>query len=374
MMHVCLDISAGLGQGAGIGRYTLQLALALHQLPDGPELCLFHNRQSLDRLPPVLAHLPRSQAPLGNKAWRFYLLSGLPLPPRWRTTIEDSDLFHGADALTPRLHLPTVITIHDLTTLLFPQFHTRLNRTYQRWALPVMARRADAIIAVSHATKQDIVRLLNVPPGKITVVHSGVDTVRFSPRTDAGTLSALAQLGIQPPYLLAVGTLEPRKNLATLLQAYARLPSSAPTLVLAGGMGWGDNPLSALIERLNLKGRVHLPGYVPDDLLPGLYSNAELYIYPSLYEGFGLPVLEAMACGAPVITSNVSSLPEVAGDAAVLIDPMDVDQLAAALERLLSTSVERAVLREAGLMRARTFTWEQCAYGTLAVYRGALNA
>lgn len=372
-MRVCLDISAGLGQGAGIGRYALQLALALYQLADRPELRLFHNRQPLDRLPPALTHLQRSQAPFGNKAWRLYLLSGMPLHPSWRTAINESDLFHGADALAPRLYLPTFITIHDLTTLLYPRYHTWMNRTYQRWALPLMARRSSAIIADSRSTQQDIVRLLGVPSSKVTVVHLGVDTERFIPRTCAGTLASLVQIGVRQPYLLAVGTLEPRKNLAMLLQAYARLPSSAPKLVLAGGIGWGDNSLSALVEQLNLKERVHLPGYVPDELLPGLYGNAELYVYPSLYEGFGLPVLEAMACGAPVITSNVSSLPEVAGEAAIQVNPRNASELAEAIQTLLESPSKRSAMRQAGLARAQSFSWERCAQETLSVYRGVLD-
>ena len=371
-MRVCLDISAGLGQGAGIGRYARQLALALQSLPSGPELRLFHNRQPLDRLPDRLASLPRSQAPLANKTWRFYLLSGLPLLPGWRTAIDASDLFHGADVVTPRLRQPIVITIHDLTTLIFPHHHSQLNRLYLRWALPVMARRADAIIADSHATKRDIVALLSAAPEKVTVVHLGVDTARFAPQAPAAVESVLASLGVRAPYVLAVGTLEPRKNLVTLLQAYATLPQSAPQLVLVGGKGWGDDRLALAIREMGLADRVRLTGYVADELLPALYSGAEAFVYPSLYEGFGLPVLEAMACGAPVITSNVSSLPEVVGTAALLVDPHDVRQLAGALEMLLESPARRRDLRAEGLARTQMFTWANCAQATVEVYRRVL--
>lgn len=371
-MRICLDVSAALAQSAGIGRYARELALALHRTGE-VELSLFHNRQPVAQLPAALAALPRSQAPLSNRAWRFYLLGGLPLLPDWRTAIDGSELFHGADAVTPRLSIPTVITIHDLTTHLFPQYHTRLNRLYLRWALPIMARRADAIIADSYATQRDIVAQLGVSPGKITVVHLGVDGAVFAPQSSAAVDNTLAQLGVRPPYLLAVGTLEPRKNLATLLRAYATLPASAPPLVLVGGQGWGDNPLSAAIEDLGLHGRVHMTGYVHDACLPALYSGAEVFIYPSLYEGFGLPVLEAMSCGAPVITSNVSSLPEVAGDAAILVDPHDVGKLAAAIQTLLAATGQRQKLRDAGLVRARAFSWMRCANDTVNVYRAVLK-
>lgn len=374
-MNLCLDISAGLAQTAGIGRYARELALALQQQASEFDvtLSLFHNRQPDRQLPSALTALPRSVAPLGDKAWRFYLLGGLPLLPSWRTAMDHSDLFHGTDALTPKLRQPTVITIHDLTTHLFPQFHTRLNRLYLRWALPVMARRASAILADSYATQRDISTFLGVATEKISVVHLGVDLERFSPQSTANRQAALAHIGVNPPYVLAVGTLEPRKNLETLLQAYAILPSSAPQLVLVGRDGWGDNPLSKAVEQLGLRERVHLTGYVTDEFLPSLYSGAELFVYPSLYEGFGLPVLEAMACGVPVITSNVSSLPEVASDAALLVDPQRADQIAAAIQTVLESADQRHTLREAGLLRASTFSWQACARKTVAVYRRVLE-
>lgn len=371
-MRTCLDVSAALAQTAGIGRYARELALALHHAGE-VELSLFHNRQPVAQLPPALAALPRSQAPLSNKVWRFFVLGGLPLLPGWRAAIDGCDIFHGADAITPRLRQPTVITIHDLTTHLFPQYHTRLNRLYLRWALPVMARRSAAIIADSHATKRDIVAQLGVSPNKITVVHLGVDGAVFAPQPAATAGPALTQVGVRRPYLLAVGTLEPRKNLATLLRAYATLPASTPPLVLVGGLGWGDDSLATAIDALNLRGRVQMTGYIADELLPALYSQAEVFVYPSIYEGFGLPVLEAMACGAPVITSNVSSLPEVAGDAALLVDPHDVGKLAAAIQTLLEAPGQRQRRQEAGLVRARAFSWARCAFDTVNVYRAVLE-
>jgi glycosyltransferase involved in cell wall biosynthesis len=183
-----------------------------------------------------------------------------------------------------------------------------------------------------------------------------------------------AATGIDTPYLLAVGTLEPRKNLLTLLHAYAALPPSVPPLVLTGSPGWGNQTLATTLATLNLGERVRFTGYVADEVLPALYSAAELFLYPSLYEGFGLPVLEAMACGAPVITSSTSSLPEVAGAAAVLIDPQRADHLAEAIQTLLETPDQRARLREAGLARAQTFSWDRCAQDTVNVYRQVLGA
>lgn len=373
-MRVCLDVSAALAQTAGIARYVRELTLALLHMPAGPEIRFFHNRQR-QRMPAEWgSQTTPSVAPLGNKLWRLWLLGGLPSPRRWTQAIWDSDLFHATDITLPRLAKPSVITICDLTTLLFPQFHTRMNRWYQRLALPGMLRRADAIIAISQATKDDLIQHLRVDPERIYVTPLGVDHNRFVAQPPgAANAQVRSALGIEVPYLLAVGTLEPRKNLVTLLHAYATLSPATPPLVLAGGQGWGNPALAALIDTLGIRERVHLTGYVADELLPSLYGAAEIFVYPSFYEGFGLPVLEAMACGAPVITSNTSSLPEVAGDAALLVDPQDHEALAAVLSRLVGDEKERRTLSERGIERAQRFTWQHTAQITLDVYRSVIR-
>lgn len=375
-MKACLDISAGLAQSAGIGRYARQLALALQERASqsGLALSLFHNHQANNRLPVALEALPRSTAPLRNKAWRLFIMGGLPMPGSWRGAIDGCDLFHGTDVIAPRLNIPTLITIHDLTTYRFPQHHSLFNRLYLRWALPVMARRSQAIIADSYATQQDIVAFLDVPDAKVTAIHLGVDASFFSLREPAIIDADLATLGIRTPFLLAVGTLEPRKNLLTLLRAYSTLPPSVPPLLLVGKHGWGKTSLIDAIAQLGIKDRVHITGYVPDAVLPSLYNAAEIFVYPSLYEGFGLPVLEAMACGAPVITSNVSSLPEVAGNAAVQVDPSRADDLAEAIRTLLESPDMRTRMRQAGIERSQCFTWDKCAQETLDVYHRVLEA
>jgi glycosyltransferase involved in cell wall biosynthesis len=374
-MRICLDISAALSQGAGIGRYTRELALALNQLPNRPDLLLFHNRQSLDRLPAALAPLPRLQIPLSDRAWRLFLWTGLPLPNKWSAPLQQCQLFHGTDSLAPRTVLPTVLTIHDLSPLVFPQHHTRFHRLYSRYALPGMARRAQLIITDSAATQSDVVSHLHIAPDRIRVIHLGLDHERFYPRDpEQAQISLQHALNIAPPYLLAIGTLEPRKNLPALLRAYAQLGPDSPTLVLAGEQGWGNMPLTEIAQQLGIQNRVRFTGFVPDALLPDLYTGAHFFVYPSLYEGFGLPVLEALGCGTPVITSKLSSLPEVAGDAALLADPYNIDDLAQKMRVLLSSAELRAHLHNAGPIQAAQFTWQRTAQQTLEAYRDALHS
>jgi glycosyltransferase involved in cell wall biosynthesis len=239
--------------------------------------------------------------------------------------------------------------------------------------VPRVVRHAAAIIADSSATRTDIIARLKVDPSRIHVIPLGV-SAHFSARDTGEARRRIGEaLSIDAPYILALGTLEPRKNLTTVLNAYARLGSDAPILVLAGARGWKDSPVFEQVKRAGLSARVVFSGFVSDGLLPDLYAGARAFVYPSLYEGFGLPVLEAMACGVPVITSKTSSLPEVAGDAALLIDPTDVDELADAMQRVLSDASLSDELRKRGLRRASHFTWERTARETLDVYRIALG-
>jgi glycosyltransferase involved in cell wall biosynthesis len=371
-MRVCLDISAGLAQGAGVGRYARELALALAAVL-GHDLVLFHNQQSRDRLPEELRLLGRWQVPLSNKMWRLQLL--LPMRPMRIA----ADIFHGADTLLPALSIPSIVTIHDLTARLYPEHHTHLHRWYERFAVPIFTRRAHAVITDSASTRQDLMRILPVPAEKIKVVHLGVDHTRFQPHPPAQARARIqAALGIDQPYFLAVGTREPRKNLAVLLHAYAlllgRLGTRTPQLVLTGAKGWGHDAASSLAQSHELQGRVLLPGYVSDDLLPDLYAGASAFVYPSLYEGFGLPILEAMACGVPVITSNTSSMPEVAEGAALLVTPSDVEAIAAAMHRIFEDDALALHLRNSGRQRAQRFTWQRTAHETLQVYADVLES
>ncbi len=265
--------------------------------------------------------------------------------------------------------VPSVVTIHDLGYLHYPDKHPLFERMYLDWSTRHSARVARRVIAVSHATAHDLMALNGVPAEKIRVVYSGVDE-QLRPVEDERRIAEMRRrLGIPGPYVLHVGRLQPRKNLTRLVEAFARVRDAVEglSLVLAGR---GRDTSRRLLERakaLGLSGRVVLPGYVPDDDLPLLYSGALVYAFPSLYEGFGFPALEAMACGTPVVCANTSSLPELVGDAALTVPPTDVEALAGALRRLLTDEALRRELIARGFERVRQFSWEACARNTLKV-------
>jgi len=247
-------------------------------------------------------------------------------------------------------------TIHDMTSALMPQFHTEASVRADRYYADRILRRADGLIAVSESTKADAVRLLRLPPERVTVIYSGVDARFFTAKPAPAP----------KPYVLFLSTIEPRKNVDLLLDAWDWLPTDvreAHDLVLAGPVGWRSDATMARIGAIT-RGVRHI-GYVNESDLPGLVAGATAFVYPSLYEGFGFPPLQAMAAGVPTITSNVSSLPEVAGDAALLIDPHSVEELSCAVERVLSSPSLRSDLAERGPRQAARFSWERCARESL---------
>jgi glycosyltransferase involved in cell wall biosynthesis len=294
-------------------------------------------------------------------------------------TLDGVDVFHSSDVLLWRQpNAVNVVTIYDLTGLLLPEYHTANNRELQLRKYRFAQEEADAVIAISEATKRDIVTHLKIPAHRVHVVYGGVSS-DLRPITDLEILTqSLAPLGLASDgYILHVGTIEPRKNLVRLVEAYDQvrkmMPPPIPKLALVGATGWHFEEVFERIDALGLEEHVVFAGQVPTDMLPFLYSGAALFVYPSLYEGFGLPVLEAMACGVPVITSNVSSLPEIVGEAEVLIDPIDTQALATTLVSLLGDAERRQILSAAGLARAALFSWERTARDTVAVYEGAIS-
>lgn len=290
--------------------------------------------------------------------------------------LERLDIFHGLDESGIPLFCKRrkyVVTIHDVIPLMFPWAFPWKHRLVSRFALSRVGRQADVVIVPSSASKEALLRYLSVDEGKVVVIPWGCED-QFRPKGNGASLDLVKQRYRLPGrYILFLGTLEPRKDVVTLLQAYAQIcdrPLAANVkLVIAGGPGWGDEDVRAACASLQLTDHVIFTGFVEEDHLPDLYRGAALFVYPSLYEGFGLPILEAMACGVPVITSNVSSMPEVAGQAAILVEPRQPQALADAMASVLGDDQRRDTLRHLGLERARQFSWERVARQVLAVYR-----
>ncbi len=282
-------------------------------------------------------------------------------------------LFHGTAFAGPLLgHVPQVITVHDLSFLRYPQFFRRGNRLYLRTITALSCRRAAAVIAVSRFTAAEITALLGVPRERIRVIYHGVEP-RFHPLPRTEVEAFRQRKGLPERYILHLGTLEPRKNVPTLIRAFARLRDPSLHLVLAGGKGWLYDAIFAEVQALGLKERVHFPGYVPAEEQPLWYNAATLFVSLSHYEGFGLPVLEAAACGLPIVAGDRSSLPEAAGKGALLVPPTEEAAVAEAMHRLLTDAALREKVRQAGLEHSRRFTWERTAEGTVALYRHTLE-
>ncbi len=269
---------------------------------------------------------------------------------------------------------PSVVTIHDLGYHLLPRTHTLTQRLYLELSTRWSASAATRLIAVSQATADDLIRSYATPPGKIDVVHEAAPAVAAAAILDGN--EARLRLGLTRPYVLFVGTIQPRKNVVRMAQAFAALVAKEAIdadLVLAGAPGWKSEPLSRTLTGLGLGDRIRRLGYVADADLPALYAGARLFCFVSLYEGFGLPVLEAQSYGVPVMTANNSSLPEIAGDAAILVDPTDVDAMADAMLRLSQDEALRQRLIAAGYENVKRFSWEKAAAETLAVLEEAAH-
>ena len=360
-MRVTLDYTAGAQQGAGIGRYTRELVQALGRLDTTTAYTLLVRGDirvpgSVDGFPP---NFRLRRVPLDNRTFLRLWRAGVPLAADWLAG--PSNVYYSPDYTLPPLRAGrAAVTVHDLSFLRVPETADAGLRAYLSAAVPRAVARADHVFADSAHTRQDLIDLLGVAPDKVTVILSAASP-RFRRVENAQALAEVrARYALDGPFILGLGTLEPRKNLARLMEAFAQVRDDGHphALILAGGRGWMDDPIFAHVERLGLRDSVRFLGYVPDADLPALYSLADAFAFPSLYEGFGLPPLEALACGTPTVVSDTSSLPEVVGDAALLVPPTDVAALAATLRRLLDDETLRARLRAAGPAQAARFSWD----------------
>jgi glycosyltransferase involved in cell wall biosynthesis len=372
-MRIAINtLSAAQGSNFGGARYIRSLVKTLAKVDSENDYLLYVAANDMERY----SALGRNFQLLPTVAYRPLRLlweqTGLPLDLKRRRV----DVFHGPTFITPLAKTcRQVVTVHDMTFTLIPESHTFVRKHYFQFLIPKCVSRADAVLASSENTKKDIVRLLGISPERVTVIYLGKDD-RFQPSKDQDAVGRVrAKYGLAGGVILCVGIIQPRKNLDSLIRAYSKLKPLQGNyqLVLAGGFGWGYDEVLRAAADCGLGDRVVFPGFIPDDELPILYSLADLSVYPSVYEGFGFPVLEAMGCGVPVITSNVSSMPEIAGDACVLVNPTNIDELAQAMERILSDRELRAGMAAKGVIRSQLFTWEKTALATLAAYEQAVR-
>jgi len=373
-MRVAFDYTSAIYQRAGVGRYTRSLAAELEPLlSDDDEFILWYT--SMSRTPLAISSSgarfrgrsrripisPRASAILWQR-----LRLGIPID----RLIRKPDLFHEPDFVAPPVKAPMIATIHDLSYLVVPEFaHPSLKR-YLESSVPRTLRRASHVIAVSEMTRQDIIERYNVDPSRVSTIYNGVDGWFYEP-DQAAVDRAIEHFGLRRPYFIIVGTVEPRKNHLALLHAFAQLYEKRKdvSLAIVGSPGWLSEPIIAEIEKSAMSMPVRYLRFVDDTWIPALYAGSVALVAPSWYEGFGLPVLEAMACGAAVITSDRGSLPEVAGGNAILVPPGDIEELSASMERLLDDSALRAELVRIGREHAASFSWRAAAEAHIRLYR-----
>lgn len=370
-MRIGVDYTAAVRQGAGIGRYTRGLFRALAALDRENTYRLFVAARGVAVLAPASPNFRMRRVPLTDQEVSF-LWQRLRLPVPMELLLGSMDLFHSPDfVLPPTLRARTILTVHDLSFMRVPEYAHPSVREYLMRSVPHSIRRADLVLAVSASTQRDLIELLGVPEERLQVICEGVDD-HFRLVEDEDALRAVRRrYRLGRPYVLGVGTLEPRKNFAGLVEALARLWERRHLdheLVIVGQRGWLYEPIFERVRSLKVEERVRFLGFAADEDLPAIYTLASCLAYPSFYEGFGLPVLEAMACGTPVVASRASSLPEVAGGAALLVDPHNVEELAEAVDRVLHDEALRAEMRAAGRRQAQGFTWERAARELLAAY------
>ena len=378
-MRIAIDYTAGIRQQAGIGTYARNLVAAMLAQDTTNQWTLITSGQPTDE-----RSFPNAENVVGHSVfvpdrylnvlwyrWR------MPLPPPSLFT-GHADLYHGLDFVLPPLNrkIRKVVTVYDLAFLEHPEYAVPSLAEYLKKVVPQAVASADVVATISHEVSRTLIEHFNTPAEKLTVIPCGVESY-FRRITDPILLDATRnKFGLKHPLVLGVGTQEPRKNHIGLIKAFYKTQQqkNAPAmLAIAGGKGWLYEETQNLVRELKLEDKVRFLGRVTDHELVTLYSLADAFAFPSFFEGFGIPPIEAMACGAPVITSSVSSLPEVAGDAAILVDPHDIDALADAISRIIESETLQEELRQKGFERVQQYTWANSAKKMLSVYQKLYN-
>lgn len=374
-LTVGFDATAAARQDAGIGRYARELLRALTRRDDEYRFRIFHAGGDTGRLPPLPGRFQARALPVSDRVTNA-IWHRLRIPAPAQALIGRFDLFHSPDfTAPPTFGRPSIITVHDLAFVRHPECAYPTLRAYLDAVVPRQAQRAAHVLTVSENSRADVIEMLGVSPDRVSVAYPGVSAPFMQPSGPDEARAALHGSGIETPFILTVGTLEPRKNYVRLLEAFSLLRGQglAHRLVIAGQRGWLYEPIFDRIEQLHLQGSVRF--LRPDDeTLRALYALADAYVSASVYEGFGIPVAEALAAGLPVGSSSAASLPEVVGEAAVMFDPYDVDGMANAIGRLLTDESLSSSLRQAGPLQAARFTWERTAEAAVAAYRAVLDA
>jgi glycosyltransferase involved in cell wall biosynthesis len=368
-VRIALDTTALPGKPGGAGYYIINLVHSLLDIETNHEFVVLTHASDrhLFKLSPEKEKFLMDVPDLnrgGRLIWEQFAL------PKLLKRLQ-IDVLHSPHYTMPLwTSVPVVVTYHDMTFFLYPSYHTLVKRFFFPFMIHQSARRASALIAVSESTRQDTIRLLGISPKNITTTLLGYDS-SFVPIEDQIYLEQVRQKYHLPGrFIFNVGTIEPRKNQLALINAFDILADMDPNiaLVLVGGAGWYYNQLSQQIIKSPNRDRIYLIGYVDRVDMPALYNLADVFVYPSIYEGFGLPLVEALACGRPVITSNISALPEIVGDAGVLVSPHDCGQLAQAIRKLLEDKNLAAEIGQKALARAKEFSWRKTAEQTLEIY------
>ncbi len=380
-MRLGLDGLPLLETKTGVGRYTYELVTALRRLSYDLEFFYYYGRSwsqdivstHVDEVHTIPRKIEATLKKCVPVALKRHVRDQIF---KWGYRRNKLDLYHATNFVAPEFDIPLVVTVHDLSFIRYPDTHPTRRLAWLAKGFSSTIKRARQILTVSAFSKNEIVELLGVDPASVAIAYNGVNS-RFRPLNRDFLKTNLKKWSLKPDgYLLSVGTLEPRKNLTSLFKAYEILPNGIKKswpLVVVGMVGWKEKTIIKEMNALIRKGNLIPLGYLNDEQLAQIYAGAKLFVFPSLYEGFGMPPLEAMACGIPVISSNRASLPEVVGEAGILVDPEDIHAMAQALRSVLTDSHKCRTMSRLGLQQASQFTWQACAEKTLGVYQKALS-